>query len=340
MSDPAASLSDPPLPHLATELEVALDTVEPSAISRRDAPRALLIAPSPTKLVWMSLEDWGALVACCFAMLVTPAWLYPLWAVLAAGRIHAFGVLLHDAAHMPLRHKTWRIRAIEALTGYPIASTLNAMRYHHLRHHKDSGMASDPYFKAGVEESRLRLVLMSLRGVLLVPFWTVRAPFGALASLVPSLRGPYARVFLQDRSGRPDVGETDEVCDCARAEWGQLVFQLGVVALAVRWPGHVLFLYVIPATISGIFAAYRLLCEHRYVACADRRPETILATTCDHNLDTLGRTFFGPRNIGFHVVHHLHPQVALEHLPALRTWYRERLGAAYPRPGRWNVDRR
>lgn len=333
MNDVAAPRVEP-LPHLASELEHALDAVDRTAISRRDAPRALLVAPSPAKLVRMTLEDWAVLAACMAAMLVTPAWLYPLWAVLAAGRIHAFGVLLHDIAHMPLRRKDWRVRVVEVLAGYPIASTLNAMRYHHLRHHKDSGMATDPYFKAGVEESRLRLVLMSLRGVLLVPFWSVRAPFGALASLVPVLRGPYARVFLQDRSGA-DVGDTDEVRDCARAEWGQLAFQCVLVALALRWPGHVLWLYVVPATVSGIFAAYRLLCEHRYVACTDRRPETILATTCDHNLDALGRTFFGPRNIGFHVVHHLHPQVALEHLPALREWYRERLGEAYPRVGRW-----
>jgi fatty acid desaturase len=28
-----------------------------------------------------------------------------------------------------------------------------------------------------------------------------------------------------------------------------------------------------------------------------------------------------PRNIGYHVVHHLYPQAALETLPQLHAWY-------------------
>ncbi|WP_272491428.1 hypothetical protein [Corallococcus exercitus] len=39
-----------------------------------------------------------------------------------------------------------------------------------------------------------------------------------------------------------------------------------------------------------------------------------------------------PRYVGLHVVHHLHPQVSLTHLPRLRAWYVERFPHHYPRP--------
>ena len=49
---------------------------------------------------------------------------------------------------------------------------------------------------------------------------------------------------------------------------------------------------------------------------------TIVATTHTHGPSWAGRALLYPRNIGFHVVHHLHPRVAMECLPALHAWYR------------------
>jgi biopolymer transport protein ExbB/TolQ len=46
----------------------------------------------------------------------------------------------------------------------------------------------------------------------------------------------------------------------------------------------------------------------------------------------LGRVLFAPRNIGYHIVHHLHPQVALDALPRLRAWYVKEHGESYPAP--------
>jgi hypothetical protein len=40
------------------------------------------------------------------------------------------------------------------MAGYPVGSTLDAldaMRYHHLRHHRDLGFPSDPYLKPWVD---------------------------------------------------------------------------------------------------------------------------------------------------------------------------------------------
>lgn len=300
--------------HLAWDLEAALP-------ARADVPRALLVSPTPAGLLRLAATDWALLLAAWAGMALTPWWVYPAWMLLAASRLHAFGVILHDAAHQPLRRLTPPLLLLQLLCGYPLATTLPAMRYHHLRHHRDSGMPSDPYFKEGVEERPALYALNVARGLLLLPFWTVRPWFGLLALARPALLPAYARVFLQDRSGKDLTGSL-EVATCARAEAGQAAFQLGVFALLVAFPTPVLLAYVIPGTLAGVLAAWRLLQEHRYVRTADRRLETILATTRDHHLHPAVAWLLAPRNIGYHVVHHLHPQVALGALPALRDWYR------------------
>lgn len=324
--------------HLVDDLEAALDAggeaaAAPSPIKRGAVPRELLVKPTVGGLVRDALVDWAWLGVFWAAMAFAPTWSYPLWALLVAGRIHAFGVILHDAAHMPLRGKPPAVRLLEVLSGYPLAITLDAMRYHHIRHHRDSGMATDPYFKSGLEGRPHVWMLQWLRGLLLMPFWTIRAPFGLLAVVIPALRVPYGRAFLQDKSGE-DMRASREVLACAKAEAGQLIFQAGVIAALVVWTEPVLYGYVIPAAMSGLLASFRLLNEHAYVPTTDRRPETILATTQDHNLGWLGRLVVAPKNIGFHVVHHLHPQVSWRALPALRDWYRSQHPERYPAPRR------
>jgi len=324
----------PDLPHLVDDLEraIARDAGhDPASVRRRDVPRELLGRATIAGLLRQAAVEWGALLALWTLMAFAPWWLDLPLMLLVAGRLHAFGVILHDATHMPLRGKDGPTRLLEVLVAYPIATTLEAMRYHHLRHHRDSGMASDPYFKRDVDERPLVWLVQWLRGLLLMPFWSLRAPYGALAALIPGMRPGYARVFLQDRSG-DDLGTSAEVAAAARAELGQVLFQVPLVIAFVTWPEVLAWHYALPATVTGLLASYRVLCEHRYVATSDRKLPTIVATTCDHHLRWWEQLFFAPRNIGFHVVHHLHPQVAQERLPALRDWYMQRLGAAYPAP--------
>jgi fatty acid desaturase len=314
--------------HLAHDLERALDAGSVRHLSRRDVPPELLEPATPANLVRMTLEEWGMIGGLWITMAVIPWWLYPIAILLLAGRFHALGVVLHDAVHMPLRSKTAGIRFVEALCGYPIGTTLNAMRYHHLRHHRDSGMPTDPYFKAG-DHSSAWWNLNILRGLLLVPFFSVRAIVGAAASKVSSVRNLYAHVFLQDRTAE-DLRESPEVIECARAEWAQVILQTAVVGLALIFFGPVLWGYLVPVSIAGVLAARRLLIEHTYEQAADRRIETIVTTTNDNHLGLLGALGLAPRNIGYHIVHHIHPQVRLGALPRLRDWYAARHPAMYP----------
>lgn len=322
-------------------LEQALDAAErtgaegrsaPASLRRGEAPRALIVRPRALLLARYAVEEWLLIAALAALAVAAPAWLYPPIGLLLAGRYHALGVILHDAVHLPLPGgvKPLSLRLVELLAGYPVATTIDAMRFHHLRHHRDSGMPTDPYFKAAVEHSRAVRFVAWARGLVLTPFWTLRAPFGVVAWLVPSLRRPYARVFLQDRSGDADLGDHPEVARCAREDLGQCLFLAVAIAAALAWPQLFLLGYAIPVVAAGLLASYRLLAEHEYRPCADRTTGTLVATTRDHHTGLVGKLFMAPRNIGFHLVHHLHPQASLGSLPGLYAWYRGAHPELYP----------
>jgi fatty acid desaturase len=294
-----------------------------AAIGRGDVPPQLLEHACVPRLLRQAAADWLVIASTWFALWLAPAWLYPFGLLIIAGRLHALGVVLHDACHMPRparRTSTW---LLELLAGYPIATTLSAMRYHHLRHHRYSGMPQDPYFKAGVSSSARLRALMSLRGFLLVPAWILRGFYGSAALMIPRLRNSYGRFFLQDRSGC-DVSASLELRECLRHEPGQALFFVLVCVAAVRYPAVVAAYYLAPLVLAGALNVNRVIVEHVHVLCTDRRPETVSATTVTHDWDAPGKLFLFPRNIGFHLVHHLHPSAALDNLPALDRWYRQR----------------
>jgi fatty acid desaturase len=294
----------------------------------QSVPQEMLAGARPSRLLALALGDWAAIAMVSLASSLLPAearaWAYPFVVILIAGRFHALGVVLHDAAHMPRGRKTPALRALEFLAGYPIGTTIDAMRYHHLRHHRDLGRSADPYLKAWVGRSRLRFWVMSLRYFLLVPLWILRAFYGAAAANLPALRESYARLFLQDRSG-DCLTTSAEVIACAREDRWQALFFAGVAALAAfQWRWLALY-YFAPLVIAGYLAGYRLLVEHKqeHIAGEDA-VRAIVELTRNHDLGFVGGLLLAPHNVGYHLVHHLHPQAGLEQLPALQRWYEER----------------
>jgi fatty acid desaturase len=302
--------------HIVAELDQSL------TINKSDVPKELLIKPNIDFLLRSAFADYLMIAGFWLFDLYMPSWFYPVTALLVASRHHSLGVILHDVTHMPLKRKTIKFRVLEILSGYPIGSTINAMRYHHLRHHKDSGMATDPYFKDGVEQSKMLKYLFILRTVILAPFWTLRGIYGTLAFYMPGLRNSYAKVFLQDKSGK-DFSQSMEVIQCAAEDRWQLLFHIALYSSIFWAPHFFIFCYFIPVLISGIFAGYRLLNEHHYIEVSDRKIQTIITTTRDNHLSGILKFFLAPKNIGYHIVHHLHPQVAWYKLPQLRKWYLE-----------------
>jgi fatty acid desaturase len=299
----------------------------------RELPPALLQPVTTTGLLRNALFEWLLIGLCWLAMYYTPLACWPvqgLWIMLVAGRLHALGVILHDACHqrtVPHDKESFLSTSwLEWLAGYPVTTTLPAMRYHHLRHHRDSCMAQDPYFKAGASERWAPAVLARLRGLLLPPAWILRSYLGCLAVHWPALRGVYTRVFLGDRTAgaAPVSGAVrcdQELMTCLRAERGQALFFLIVASAWMLYPSQVTVGYLLPLLVAGLLNAHRVVAEHRHIAVHDRSPATVLASTYDHPNNCLNRWLMFPRNIGYHTVHHLHPTVAWQSLPALHAWY-------------------
>lgn len=275
-------------------------------------------------LLSLAAVDWAVIGAAWLAMAWLPVYVYPVLAVVVAGRLHGFGVLLHDACHMAMPRKTKKARLLEVLAGYPIATTLDAMRYHHLRHHRDTNMTTDPYFKPRSEAHALWKTYYYLRSFLLVPHWTLRGAVGAAAWVFPSLRLPYARVWLQDPSRQTGLARSREVERCAREDVGQLLAHSMVFGAAVAFPHALWWGYGVPVLLASFFAGNRLLVEHRHEPCKTRQPRETMRFTRTFDWGVWGRLFLFPHNIGFHQVHHLHPQAGLHRLPVLHEWYLRR----------------
>ncbi len=303
----------------------------PTPPLRTAVPRELLVRAEVPELLRMAATEWALIAACNLALALVPA-ATPLLVLIIAGRLHALGVILHDAVHLSVRRKGPALWLVECLAGYPIASTWNAMRYHHLRHHKFEGTELDAYRKPP-SGPWWRVMRMWLLLLLIVPFWVVRGPVGLLAWAFPSLRTFYGRLFLQDRSGK-DLSHHAEVLACARAETGQVLFQLAVLAMAWWWPHAVGLGYALPLMVASAMSAYRLLAEHTPVRKPNRTAHGSFVSTADHGLGWLGRLLLAPHNVGCHIVHHLHPQVAGSHLLRLRAWYLQHYPEHYPRPRR------
>ena len=288
---------------------------------RRDIPTELLAVPDPLNLIRCALLDWATILILWLLMASLPQSFFYVGVLLVAGRLHALGVILHDACHIQRGVlPSWLVFSLQILAGYPITTTLEAMRYHHLRHHNSSGMATDPYFKPGASDRWLPALLGRLRGLLLPPVWILRSYFGCLALFLPSLRNAYGRVFLGDRSGK-DLRSHPELLLCLQAEIGQAVFFLLLMLFSLQNMQTVMYYYGLPLLIAGVLNANRIVCEHIHIANHDRCAATIVATTLTHDWGLIGRLFMFPRNIGFHTVHHLHPFVSMEKLPELHQWY-------------------
>jgi fatty acid desaturase len=164
-------------------------------------------------------------------------------------------------------------------------------------------------------------MLGRLRGPVMVLAWFVRGFFGCAALAWPGLRNAYGRIFFGERSDL-DLTRHAEIARCLRAEPSQALFFVALVPVALLLPQAFLVGCLLPLMLAGLFNANRVVAEHLHVRTTDRDPSTIVATTRTHDWGLAGRLFLFPRNIGFHVAHHLHPTVAMEHLPALDAWYR------------------
>lgn len=282
-------------------------------------------AARPWRLLRYACTDWLVIALCWTAMaLVRHPLVYVLGLLLIAGRLQALGVILHDACHLSPRRKTIALVFVEALAGWPIGSTITAMRYHHLRHHRAVCTPEDPYLHRHAARGGWVKRVMMLRGALLPVWWPLRALMAPLALAWPAFRPWYARGFLQERS-KGDLRQHPEVIACARADLPHCLAYLLAIAAVLYWQLPFFEYYGLPWILAGIMNANRVLIEHDHVENGERSQQAVWAMTHTCDYGWLGKLVLFPRNIGFHQVHHVYPGLALEHLPAAHLYLLGRL---------------
>lgn len=284
-------------------------------------PRELLVGATVRELLLSALTEWSVIGACWLAMAAGPRWAYPLLALLVAGRVHALASLAHDGAHLPPQlGRRGEAFLAEVLTGWPIGTTWRSLRAHHLRHHADTNLGTDPYLRPGLERAgALRHLGAWLSLFLIYPHWVLRAYVGALASLLPPLRPAYAQLLVVRRRVRLPAGTELEQAACADRP---LALALTALFLATaRWPELLGTYFFLPFLLTLAFNGRRFLLEHSHGPAADRSRREVLKVTRDTGDGWLERLLLAPRGLGYHRVHHLHPHVAHSALPALHAWY-------------------
>lgn len=305
-------------------------------------------------LIAQALYDWSIILATWLALyMASPNFfvfvpLYLLSLLILAGRFHALGVVLHDAIHSAeifRRQSRW----LAIIAGYPIATTPEAMRFHHLCHHRSFGTLGDPYRKDG--PAWKAWIVTSLKGGLLVFAWSVR-PFVGLAvqltrkleslSLAEKLLRVYARGFLQAES--LDRKTRDEVEACLRAETGQAIFLIAISGLTSFQSAWMVAAYWLPLWLAGFINVWRVYLEHDQsfhrvgeLGSDDAGESGPLRGQVWQATRSLAlnrwvrpfRWFLAPRNIGYHQAHHLFPTARQQDLPRIHfEWHSDQSARA------------
>ena len=272
---------------------------------------------NPRVLLQWAVFDWSIIAAAWATMtVVNHLAVTVVGIIVVASRLHALGAILHDACHKRRRPASRMWWLVEALAGWPIASTIEAMRYHHLRHHATSGTQMDPYHGTAHAHTTWRRYVLTVRGIVLPFWWTLRACVAPFALVVPKLRTVYGRLFLQDQSGN-DLQNNAAVVACAKADLAQLAGQTVVLGSTIAAELPILTYYLIPVMLAGILNARRVIYEHSWKLNDHQSRSQTWETTVDHDIGIIGNAVFYPHNIGLHRIHHMYPTVSFTRLREL-----------------------
>jgi fatty acid desaturase len=213
-------------------------------------------------------------------------------------RQHALGILMHEGAHY-LLFKNRRLNAIvsELFLAWPLFITMRAYRTSHFAHHRHVNTEKDPD-------------LLRKQN----PEWEFPKSGGALLALLArdvfGLNTHQQFLELADMSEQKETSRRIEPYAVARMLFYILV--LTVVTYFRLWPLFLL-LWVVPIlTWLKVVMRVRSIAEH--FAIENDHVYTRSRTTLPSLLE---RVFVAPRNINFHLEHHLYPSVPFFRLPRL-----------------------
>jgi len=241
--------------------------------------------------IWLCSRFWNPFLYIC-----TIFWI--------GGRQHAIAVMVHDGAHYLLtKRKLLNDWINDVFLAWPLMMTTWGYRSNHWDHHKFTNSEKDP--------DCLRKVTPTNRRNWEFPTSWGRLLFSLLKeftgiSFVELLKFALTIAKHESRSQKPVSVQI--------RQWTRLAFYAGFLALTIVmgfWKGLLLFWVVPFLTSFNLCMRIRAIAEH--FATENDDPLNISRTTIPAWWE---RVFF-PKNVSYHLEHHLYPSVPFYRLPEL-----------------------
>ena len=289
--------------------------LQPALAAETDEPVDRWQSPVPAPVIrdlselrsWRSLAhgalEWLLIAAAISAAIAVWRWnpvagavTYVAAVIWIGARQHALAILMHEAAHYRLLpNRTLNDFFGELLLGWPLLISMRAYRWLHFAHHRAPNTNEDPDWMLRLNtdwtfpKTRAELLRILLRDFLALNLRDQLEYFG---------RYVYAR------------GRSKTWLDYTAALFfGGLVF---VIARYSLWLPFLLFWVVPMMTWLKVALRLRTIAEHYGIEYDHTLRQT--RTTYPNLIE---RLLIAPKNIGYHLDHHLYPSVPFYNLPAL-----------------------
>ncbi|WP_077504287.1 fatty acid desaturase family protein [Sinorhizobium sp. A49] len=272
-----------------------------SGRNRRIDPRELkrLSILEPQKSLGAIAVDWAIIAAAIAASEFSGNILvYLLAVVVIAGRMHAFGCLVHEAAHYRIiRNRRLSDWMSDLLLAWPMLATVDGYRQNHLAHHQHANTDDDPDWTAKLGMAQFTFPQKIARGVMQLLGYLVAV--NSIRDMVHMAK----RMSKNDRSTR----------GYKMLRLGFYIAAAAIFSLLGIWREFALYWLVPFFTVFCLFLYVRSVAEH--FGSLDYSDElTSSRTVYPHAWE---RLFFAPHNINYHLEHHLYPGVPFYNLPEL-----------------------
>ena len=254
----------------------------------------------PWRTALALLADWAVIFAAIALSQWAQHWaVYLLAITVIGGRMHGFGVLLHEFAHYRFidGRKALSDWLCDLLVAWPILSTTASYRQNHLAHHRYTNTDKDPDW----------VIKLGTRKFTFPQSWQ-HAVLDLLSYLV--VVGSIIDIF--SIMSRLTAGPKPPL-SYRLARLGYYLCFAALFTLLGIWREALLYWFVPYFTVFFLLMHVRSVAEH--FGSMDYADE--LGGTRSVLPYFWERAFFAPHNVNYHLEHHLYPSVPFYNLPQL-----------------------
>jgi fatty acid desaturase len=278
----------------------------------------VLSKPNTARAVYHLVETWGVIALVLYGSIllyplssgVTGVIVYLVAVAVVASRQHALMVLTHEGIHKRLSRNVWLNDGLARyVAAFPVFISLAKWRFIHLYHHQCTQTTDDPdrAIYARYPLGSRKFFGLLLRDVCGMNVLTTLKYFIDLPLITPE----FNRRFLGDIR----AAQYRQVADMRTFTAFWLVVVIGGLIFAGGQGALMFGLYwLVPyCTLTQVFFRIRGAIEHGNVP----DPENPYQQTRTYFLPPTVGFFFAPKQVNYHLEHHLYPSVPFFHLPRL-----------------------